>query len=528
MEKHNKKERMHEIVSVFLNHGILRGFKSKNMPVSLRESFDELGSTFVKIGQMLSMRSDLLPQAYIAEFQKFQDNARPETFEAVKAVIEADLRRPVSDIFSCLDPVPIASASIAQVHAACLRDGRKVVVKVLRPRVRETMMNDLRILKRLSRYVRHTPQNKIMNFEEILGELEASAAKELDFLYEADNIREFSKNNKDVRFITCPSVYKEYTTHNVLVMDFIDGIKISETDKLVNEGYDIDEICRKLAFNYFKQIFEDGFFHADPHPGNVMINKNKIAYIDFGMMGTLSSQLKERFNLLLYGLIAGDADDMAQAVFKIAIKKGSIDMQSFRSEIESIYTKYIDTSLSELDLGQLIGDLLEICRNNQLSMPKEITMLLKGMLTIEGVLEKLSPGIRIMDMLMPYVKGRIFKTIDPKKEIAENLLSLYLLSKSGPEIIKETGRLLKSASSGKFKVQMEHTNLEGPADRLNHMVNRVVFSIIIAAVIIGSSMIVSTETGPQFYGISAIAVVGYVGALLMGLWLIILIIKSGM
>lgn len=528
MEIRDEKERMHEIVSVFLNHGIVRGFASKNMPVSLRESFDELGSTFVKFGQLLSVRSDLLPAPYILEFQKLQDNARPESFEDIRNVLEQDLKLPLEELFAEFDAVPIACASVAQVHTASLGDGTKVVVKVLRPRVRETMMNDISILKRLSKYVKYTPQNKVINFREIIGELENSARKELDFLYEAENIKEFRMNNSDVRFVTCPRVYDAFTTHNVLVMDFIDGIKISDTDRLISEGYDSGEICMKLANNYFKQIFEDGFFHADPHPGNIMIQKNKIAYIDFGIMGTLTPAMKEKFNGFLYGLISADADVMAQSVLKITSKTGEVDMERFRSDIETIYNKYIETSLSDIELNRLITDLLDICRNNRLSMPREITMLLKGIVTIEGVLERLSPGIKIMDMLVPYVKGQMLKNINLKDEFRELMMTLYFLSKSAPDVTRELVKIFKNASSGKFKLEMEHTNLDAPVGRMNRMVNRVVFSIIIASIIMGSSMIVSTEIGPKLYGVSAIAVVGYVGALVMGLWLIILIIRSGM
>ncbi|MGB4440231.1 MAG: AarF/UbiB family protein [Sedimentibacter sp.] len=528
MDVKNEKQRMHEILSVFFNHGIGKGLTTKNIPVSLRKSFEELGPTFIKIGQILSMRSDLLPEPYIKEFQKLQDDVKPEHFEDIKNVIENGLHKPIDDIFLRFYPEPIASASMAQVHLAYLKNETKVVVKIQRPKAQETMMSDIAILKRLAKHMKHVPQNKTLNFQEIIEELENSAMKEMDFLNEAENIKEFHENNADVKFITCPVVYDDYTTNNILVMDFIDGIKITDIEELSYEGYDINEICLKLANNYFKQIFEDGFFHADPHPGNILINKNKIAYVDFGMMGTLSISLRDKFNDFLFGLISGDIDEMTQAVLKISIKKGELNIKDFRSEIESVYNKYIEISLYDVDLSMLFNDIFGACRRSHLSVPREITILFKGIVTIEGVLEKLSPDINITEMLMPYIKSQMFKNIDIKRKIDDSMMNFYFLSKSGSKIIKKLMKLISNDSSSKLKIQIEHMNLESSVSRLNRMTNRVVFSIIVAAIIIGSSMIVSAEIGPKLYGISAIAVVGYVGALVMGLWLIISIIRSGM
>jgi ubiquinone biosynthesis protein len=525
----SEKERFREILSVFVNHGIGKVLTSQNIPVSLRESFEVLGPTFIKIGQILSLRPDLFSDEYTEEFAKLQNEVKPEAFDDIKKVIEGSLKKPLDELFLLFDKNPIACASMAQVHLAYLKDGTKVVVKVQRPEVRETMLSDIAILKRLARYMKRTPQSKILNFQEIAEEIEDSAKKEMDFLMEADNIRKFRQNNKGIKYITCPYVYDEYTTDRIIVMDFIEGIKISEIDKLAKRGYDVNEIGMKLADNYFKQIFEDGFFHADPHPGNIMINENKIAYIDFGMMGTLSKSMKERFNDFLYGLAFGDAEEMAGAVLKICVKKGNFDINEFRSDVEKIYGKYIDTSLGEIDLKDLIGDIFSVCRRNSLSLPREMTMLFKGMITIESVLEKLSPNVRIMEMLFPYVKKQILNEINISNLINmtnDHIVNLYLLSKSGFKITRKITKLINNASTGNFKIQMEHINLDSNVSRLNRMVNRVVFSIIIAAIIIGSSMIVSAEIGPKFYGVSAIALAGYIGALVMGLWLLILIVRG--
>lgn len=527
MNRKNENDRMREIISVFLSHGIGKGVISKNMSVSIKESFEELGPTFIKIGQILSMRSDLLPESFIKEFQKLQDNVKPEAYEVITKVVEAELKKPIRDVFIKFNNVPTASASMAQVHLAFLKDGTKVAVKVQRPSVRETMMSDIAILKRLTRFIKLTPKDNTLNFQEIAEELEASAKKELDFLNEAQNAKKFNENNLKVTFITCPIVYDEYTTSNLLIMEYIQGIKISDTEELTKEGYEVNEIGIKLSNNYFKQIFEDGFFHADPHPGNIIIEKNKIAYIDFGMMGNLSNPMKNKFNRFLYGLVSRDVNEMAGAVLKICIRKGEVDSKAFRKDIEEMYSKYIETSLQEVELNRLINDLYHVLRKNHLSMPREFTMLLRGVLTIEGVLEKLAPELNIIDMAFPYVKRQMLKDMNIKKDMMAQLQNLYILYRSSPKIMENFIQFINTALSGKLKIQMEYNNSQNIVSQLNRMVNRIVFGIIIAALIIGSSLLVNTGVGTKINGISAIGLTGYISAFFMGLYLLISIIKSG-
>jgi len=526
MSANNGKERMREIVSVFINHGIGKGLLSINIPVSLRESFEELGPTFIKIGQILSMRSDLLPESYIKELQKLQNDVKPESYEDIKNVIEKNLNKPLSELFLKFEEKPIASASIAQVHVAHLKDNTKVVVKVQRPNVKQSMMTDIAILKRLVKYLKRTPQNKVINFADIAEELELSAKKELSFKNESNNIKKFYKYNKNVRYITCPAVYDDYTTNQVLVMDYIEGIKISSGDELTKEGYDENEIGLKLAHNYLKQIFEDGFFHADPHPGNIIIKDKKIAYIDFGMMGTLNKPTQDKFNKLLYAMASKDIDDLTQAALNIGIRKGELDLNQFRDDIEEIFTNYIETSMDNVDLNKLLNEMFNALRKNHISIPRDITMMLKGLITIEGVLMKLSPGVKLAELIIPYVKKQMLKNLDLKKELNDSILNLYFLSKSAPKIAREIINLINSSSKGRLKIQMEHTSLEQPMHKLSMLVDRLVFAIIIAAIIMGSSIIVSAEIGPKMYGISSIALAGYIGALIMGFWLLISILRS--
>jgi ubiquinone biosynthesis protein len=520
MDRKKENERMREIVSVFVRHGIGKGMRSSNMPVSIRESFEELGSTFIKIGQILSMRPDLLPEAYIVEFQRFQDSVRPEDFDSIRKAAEKELKMTLEQVFSEFEVSPVASASLAQVHLARLKDGTRVAVKVLRPGVRETMLRDIAIMKRLARRIRFLDRDNIVNFEDIADELENSTRKELDFMQEARNIWTFREYNSSVKYITCPAVYDEYTTPGLLVMSYIEGIKITDTGRLEEEGYDTADISRKLADNYFKQIFEDGFFHADPHPGNIFIKENKIAYLDFGMTGTLSTSMKDKFNSFLFGIVSRDVNEMARSVLKICVQKGEIDIGQFHSDIDEMYSKYVEMSLQEVELKHLIHDLYGVLRRNRLSMPRDYAMLIRGVLTMEGLLERIAPEVNIFDMAMPYVRRQMLGDTDFRKEIKEQLENLYILLRSSPKIMWNVSRFVSDVMAGKMRIQEEKSMSAKMSAQVNRLVNRAILGIVAAALIIGSALAASAASVGGASGMPAISLIGYAAALVIGIYLV--------
>ena len=307
MDTNYTKKRFKEIASVSIKHGLKKGISD---PREFRLTLEELGPTFVKIGQILSTRPDIFPNEYILELQKLQDDVKPEEYSTVKNVVESELGNTLEEIFLYFEEKPIASASLAQVHLAILKTGEKVVVKVQRPFVKEKMTADIAILKKLAPVINFTPTGSAMDAREVVEELSNATEKELDFENEMKNIEKFCENNEDVNFILCPKVYGKYCTDKIIVMDYIDGIKIDNMSILQEEGYDLKDIATKLTYNYFKQIFEDGFFHADPHPGNILIHENKIAYIDFGLMGQLDNNMKKKFNELLEAVVDRDVNQM--------------------------------------------------------------------------------------------------------------------------------------------------------------------------------------------------------------------------
>ncbi|WP_077369356.1 ABC1 kinase family protein [Anaerosalibacter sp. Marseille-P3206] len=524
MDTNYRKKRIREIVSVSIKHGLKKGI---NNPEQLKCTLEELGPTFVKIGQILSTRPDILPSEYIHELQKLQDDVKAEKYDVMVEVIENELGKSIDEIFLQFDKTPIASASLAQVHLAKLKTGENVVVKVQRPNVKEKMTADIAILRKLAPVINLTPTGSAMDAREVVEELADATEKELDFVNERRNIETFAENNKDVKFILCPKVYEEYCTDKIIVMDYIEGIKIDDIDKLKDEGYDLQDLASKLTYNYFKQIFEDGFFHADPHPGNILIHDKKIGYIDFGLMGQLDNSLKKKFNEFLEGVVDRDINKMSKSILKIGIKKGPMDIKKLSNDIEIMYEQYIEESLFDFDLPQIMEEVLKVCKDNNIHMPKDITLLIKGLMTIQGVIAKLDKEINIMDIAIPYMKNRYIdeklNTLDLSKIVEE----IYTIVKANMKLSVKFLDLINQAINGKLKLQMDLKDGREIINELNKMINRLVFGMIVAGLVVSSSLVITANIGPKIYGISLIGITGYLGAAVAGFWLLISIIRSG-
>lgn len=528
----NEIKRLREIVSVFVKHGLKDGITILNKPAQLRVAIEELGPTFIKIGQVLSTRPDIISQPFIDEFKKLRDNVRPEKFNDIKVIVERELAKNIDDVFLSFETEPIACASIAQVHMAQLKNGESVAVKVQRPKIKDMLISDINILKRLAKFLKIIPQGSVINPVEIVEELGSTLKTELNFLNEAKNIKIFAENNGNVQYIKCPKVFTKYSTENILVMEHIEGIKISDKEQLEKKGYYLDDIALKLANNYMKQVFIDGFFHGDPHPGNLFITEHSIAYIDFGMMGTLDKNLRQKYISMLEGIATGNIDMITNTVLRIGIIKGDININKLKPEIEEIYASYAYLPVEEINIPDMVEEIFKVCRRNSIAMPKEITMLAKGIMTIESIISDLSPDINIMKLTVPFIRKLKFDDIDIKEDIIGHLENLYLLSKQGLKTPLHFGELIDNVLAGKLKLKMEHVNLDKNINELNKMANRLAFSIIVAALIVGSSLIIRADSGQglKILGISNINImglVGYLGAAIMGLWLLISILRSG-
>ncbi len=520
----SKRRRFREIVAVLVKYGFKEDIRN---PENARLALEELGPTFTKIGQILSTRPDIIPEEFIYEFQKLQDDVKPENPETIEGIIEEELGKKPEYLFSSFDTSPMASASIAQVHRATLKNGEKVVVKIKRPNIENTILTDLSLLNHASKVIKFLPQGSILNPQEIVAELYQSLKEELDFINESKNIQDFYQLNKDVNFLKVPKLYSDFVTENILVMEYIKGHKISHKFDLLKEGYEPKEIAMKLLSNYLKQVFEDGFFHADPHPGNILVSDGKIAYLDFGLMGKLSTKLRDKFNQLLLSFVTGDVEAITQIVLRIGIKKGRVDRILLQSDIEDLYNEYVTASIDDIEIPELVNQLFNVCRKHKISIPKNITLILKGFLLMEGNLNKLSPETTIMEIASPYVKNQLLKNKDIKTEIISNLEGVYRFSKAFLKIPEKFLSVLNKASSGTIQVHMDHTNLDKNINKITKAADRIVFALVISALIIGSSQVITSEAGPMFYDVSILGLIGFVAAALMGVWLLIAILRSG-
>jgi ubiquinone biosynthesis protein len=530
MSAKNASQRFRQIVKVLAYYGFgfvldSRKNKGKNSARNLRKACEELGPTFIKIGQILSTRPDLLPPDYIDELQKLQDRAPSLDFTDVEQSFFEEFKLHIDEAFLSFERTPLASASIAQVHRAVLRDGKKVILKVRRPNIEGLMELDIAILKKIVGLTAARLEDIPIDLPEALDEIFTSTKKELNFINEAKSIEKFKELNKDVKFVGVPEVIWEFTTNSMLAMEYVDGVKISNTDLLEEEGYNLEDIGKKLVLSYFKQVFEDGFFHGDPHPGNLLVCEGKIFYIDFGIMGTLSKSMRDILNDMIMSVAYRDIDMLISAILAIGIRKGYVNRNKLYEDIDYLFASYLSVSLESIKISQLLQDLLDTAKRNNLKFPKDLTLLIRSLVIVEGVVVNISPGLKILDLAIPYVKSSVKSQLIP--DFNDALLGAHTYLKDIFSLPSRMIRLSNAMLNGRLKVQFEHKNLSKPVSDLNKMINRIVFALIVSSLIIASSLILTSSVGPKIYNMSIIGLTGFGVAAFMGLWLLISILKSG-
>lgn len=535
MSKRQGVQRLKEIVRVFTYYGF-DFLVSKKMPNSkiveprpqaFREALEELGATFIKIGQILSTRPDLLPKAYIEELEKLQNNNEITDFSRVKEIFYESFGTDISTYFLEFSEIPLASASIAQVHKAKLIDGKEVVVKVQHYKIDEKMKLDLSILRRLIRFTSSHISNTLINPFEAFKEIEDATLNELNFVKEAKNTEKFRELNKDIACVGVPVVIDRLTSKKVLTMEYINGCKITDFSVLKSEGYQCSDIANKLANSFFKQVFEDGFFHGDPHPGNLLIKDGKIYFIDFGLVGELDSNIKRWLNKAMTAMALEDIDTLVDFVNVIGIKKGTVKNSVLYEDLSNMVLKYINASLKSIKISDLFKEVFEISERNNIQFPKEMVALVRSIVILEGVISSIDPDLEIMECIFPYVKEKNKKEILGSLDKDKILVGAYKFASKSLEVPAKFSELVDSLSKGRAKLQIEMKGLDKPLTDLNRMVNRIAFSLIVGCMIIGSSLVVNAKIGPTFQGVSVLGLIGFIVAGILGFWLLISIIKSG-
>lgn len=521
--REKQSSRLHEIVDILRRNDIIHGVTPQKLPVML----EELGPTFVKLGQILSMRSDMLPQRYCDELKKLRTAVTPMPFETVRQIIAEQYGKPPEEVFAFIKEQPLGSASVAQVHAARLLDGRDVVVKVQRQGIHQIMEQDIAILRRASHLLRIVPATgDVVDFNGLLDEFWTVSQQEMNFLVEAEHLERFAALNDEVAYAACPKVYKELSTASVLVMENVQGLPIDHLEELRSQGYDMEEITQKLADHYIKQILDDGFFHADPHPGNIIIRGGKIVWLDLGMMGVLSNRDRQLFRTAMLAVTRQDIYELENAIMSIGVIKGKINHNELYEDIRIFVDRYGNSDLQDLNLGKILTEIMEIAAKHHIGLPNSITMLIRGIMTIEGVLEDCSPNTSLMEILANHFSATSFSTQNAEKELRHLLRKTIGSVEKITDIPLNLADIIKMTVRGQTKINLELTGSEEPLGKMDRMVDRLIFGIIDGALLIGSSMLCTTDMAPKILGIPAIGAAGFIIAFLLAGILLIDILRK--
>lgn len=515
MSQRNKsRSRLRELISVLRRRDIIHGLT----PQKLRLILEDMGPTYVKIGQIMSMRSDVLPENYLNELQKLRADVRPVPFAQVKKLMEQEYGQSLERIFSEIDETPLGSASIAQVYRAVLRkSGERVVIKVQRPGIYEMMSEDIRLIQKALPLLKLVGgAADAVDLSAVIEEMWVVAQQEMNFLLEAEHNERFSMLNSDIRYVKCPKVYHSLTTARVMVMEQIIGIPIDQTTDLTQAGYDMTEIGLKLAESYCKQIFDDAFFHADPHPGNLWVSDGKIVFLDLGMMGSLNERNRLLFRKAIRSMAGSDIHELKEIVITLGEVEGKIDHTALYNDLDELVRKYVHLDLADIDLAKVIEELLELARVHSIRMPASITMLARGVLTMEGVLAACCPEVNMLQIITSHLSDHLFTDFNLSKELKRLAQDSYRTLERSREIPIAFADLLKMAIKGETKLNLEIVGSQEPLHKIDSMVNRLITCIIIAAVLMGSSIICTTQMHPQLFGIPALGALGFFVALLLG------------
>jgi ubiquinone biosynthesis protein len=495
----------------------------------MRLALEELGPTFVKLGQILSTRPDVIPIAFVMEFEKLQDNVPSFPFEEVLTQIEAELGAPVDQFFAEIDPVPLAAASIAQVHRARLNSGEDVVIKLRRPGIVAVIESDISALMALAGLAeRHISGSEIYDPVALVREFARTIRREMDFSREAHTIEKFRDNFAKTPWMHFPRVYWEQSSRAVLTMEYIAGVKVSDRDKLFEQGLDGKLIAKRGADAFLEMVLTHGFFHGDLHPGNVLIlPDNAICLLDYGIVGRLDEGLKTFLIDILSAIVKRDMDEVISLLLFSGDISDSLDSRALKRDLFNFIDGYYEMPLKEIEVGRMLMEFIEIITIYSIRIPPDLMLLAKSLVLIESMGRALDPAFDMAEHLRPFIVKAIRQKFSPlrvSRDINQILVSYLNLARNIPRDLKE---IINRVNRNKFKIDLEHRGLDKFTADFDRSINRLSTSMILAAMIIGSSIIMQTDKGPKIMDFPVLAFMGYTVAGLVGLWLVYAIIRSG-
>ena len=484
---------------------------------------EELGPTFVKFGQILSNRPDLLPMGLIQELEKLQDSVPPVPGQQALAALSAELGEQYKKGFDSVEPEAFASASMAQVHKAKLITGERVVVKIQRPGIKEVIESDIRVMYYLAaKFSERIPSLKSFDPVGLVKNFEESILRELDFIHESVNIQRFRFNfereEKTDHDIQAPVVYSELTTSRVLTMSFVRGIKISDTTTLLAQSYDPKVIAKRLATSYFKQVFNHGFFHADPHPGNLLVTPgNSICYLDFGMMGNIVRKDLEALGSLFLAINAKDTRRCIRAMQQLSDNTIIRNYRQLESDVNELVQNYSYKNLRSNELSTMMLEIKDIIVNHGLKVPTHFFLLIRSVISIEGVIRQLDPDLDLTKMARPYLIKLVAKHYNPVQFARRVFNSVYEMGMYMEDFPRDLKNAMRRINTGEIQVDLRHKGIDPLVHTINRVTKQLVSAIIIAALIIGSSLLIIKEVHPLWGNTSAFGILGVALAFIIGL-----------
>jgi ubiquinone biosynthesis protein len=520
--------RMREIMRVLRRFHVSRGLT----PQKAAELLQALGPTYVKVGQMASTRSDILPKAYCEAFEQLQEHVAPMSFDEVLTTLDKAYGRPWQEIFLAIDPVCAGSASVAQVHRGVLFDGTVVAIKVRRPGIVKQMAEDIALMKRLlttAEFLTTEHQTILLNFSSLLEELERTTANELDFSIECDNLKLFYTQlteQTDQPNISCPLPYPDISNDSVLVMQYVVGSSIDDVAALTHAGINCDKLAKRLVDSYVTQVLDCGFFHADPHGGNILVNGNEIIWIDLGMVGKLTLSERQLVGRMFRSVVSNDPYALLQAVVGMSKRHGDTDYAELLSSLTVLLDKYGSAQLQDINVGVVFEEVIEVLRAQNLILAPAVTMLVRGLATIEGVLEKLSPTTNLVKIVGQHV---ITQSLDAQHVKLRTIEMLTSAGGSVEALVKLPAQLSSTVdmlNQGQMTVKMDMSLKDEVLGAIYTSFGRFALALISAGLFLGSSILCTTNMQPRILEVPVLGVLGYIGALILGVYVILLTFRA--
>jgi ubiquinone biosynthesis protein len=498
-------------------------------PERVRLAAEELGPAFIKMGQIMSIRPDIVPPAYAKELEKLQDRTPYMPFERIRTVVEEELGLPIDELFEEFDEEPVASGSLAQVHRAVLRDEGEVAVKVLKPGTRRTVHQDLSIMRMLVRLaVQYIPELRPYRIEQVFQEFSDILIGEMNLVREARVMERFGRFFQNTEYVHVPRVYRRYTSQSVLVMEFIHGIKITNHQAILDAGLDPHEVIRNGGRMALREAFELGSFHADPHPGNLFVLPgNVVAPVDFGITGYVDSEGLLLISQIFSSIVERDVDKIIRYLRRYNFLPDDTDLRKLKIEIHELIDTYEQKPLPHAPSQTAVQSLFALSRRHRIAFPSEYLLMLRTFLEVDGLARELYPEFSMIEFARPYVRRWMVRQYAPHryfKDLRTLVEEIGFLIKSVPA---DMSVFLRRLARGSLRIPLYHENLERAVVELDRVGNRVSFALITAALLLASSILVLAQVGPTLLGYPVLGLLGFTAAAIMGIWLLIAIIRSG-